>query len=141
MQPPRFYALAADIVLVTHVLFVMFVVAGLLLIFAGKFLSWQWVRNPWFRVIHLVGISIVVLQSWFGIVCPLTILEMNLRAKAGEIAYEGSFIAHWLNELRYYNAPPWVFIVIYTVFGTLVLSSWFAVRPRSFSARFQPSVS
>jgi hypothetical protein len=138
MESPALYALAADALLVAHALFVVFVVLGLILIFAGKFLSWQWVRNPWFRVTHLLGISVVVLQSWFGVICPLTVWEMELRAKAGMTAYEGSFITHWINVLLYYQAPPWVFVVCYTVFGGLVLCSWFLVRPRAFSAGFRP---
>ncbi len=135
------YYVVADAILITHVLFVVFVVLGLILIFVGKFLSWHWVRNPWFRVTHLLGIGVVVLQSWFGVICPLTIWEMDLRSKAGETVYEGYFITHWLNELLYYQAPSWVFVVCYTVFGGLALSSWFLVRPRVFSAGFQSGAS
>ena len=124
-----------------HVLFVVFVVLGLVLIFMGKFLFWQWVKNPWFRIAHLLGVGVVVVQSWFGVICPLTIWEMNLRLNAGETAYEGSFITHWLSEILYYQAPPWVFVVAYTVFGGLVLSSWFLVRPHAFSVRDESSAS
>lgn len=137
MESQALHSLVADVILVTHVLFVAFVVLGLILIFVGKFLSWQWVRNPWFRVTHLLGMGVVVLQAWFGVICPLTIWEMDLRSKAGETIYEGSFITHWLNELLYYQAPSWVFVVCYTVFGGLVLASWFLVRPRAFSVGFQ----
>jgi hypothetical protein len=137
MESPALYSLVADVILVTHVLFVAFVVLGLILIFVGRFLSWLWVRNPWFRVTHLLGISVVVLQAWFGVICPLTIWEMDLRSKSGETIYEGSFIAQWLNELLYYQAPSWVFVVCYTVFGGLVLASWFLVRPRAFSVELQ----
>ena len=137
MKSQALYSLLADAILVTHVLFVVFVVLGLILIFLGKFLSWQWVRNPWFRVAHLLGVSVVVLQSWFGVICPLTIWEMHLRSKAGETIYEGSFLTHWLGELLYLQAPWWVFVACYTVFGGLVLSSWFLVRPRAFSAGSQ----
>jgi hypothetical protein len=137
MESRTLYSLAADALLVTHVLFAAFVVLGLMLIFAGRLLSWQWVRNPWFRLTHLLGIGVVVLQAWLGVICPLTIWEMGLRAKAGETIYEGSFIRHWLSELLYYQAPSWVFVVCYSVFGGLVLASWFLVRPRAFSAGFQ----
>jgi hypothetical protein len=137
MESQALYSLVADAILVTHVLFVAFVVLGLILIFVGKFLSWRWVRNPWFRIAHLLGIGVVVLQAWFGVICPLTIWEMDLRSKTGETIYEGSFITHWLNELLYYQAPSWVFVVSYTVFGGLVLASWFLVRPRAFSKRCQ----
>jgi Protein of Unknown function (DUF2784) len=126
------YAVAADALLVIHGLFVLFLVLGLLLIYLGKLLSWQWVRNPWFRVTHLLGISVVAIQSWFGMICPLTIWEMSLRSKAGEAVYSGAFVANWVAELLYFQAPPWVFVVCYTFFGALVLSSWFVVRPRPF---------
>lgn len=133
MESRALYSLFADAMLVTHVLFVAFVVLGLILIFVGKFLSWQWVRNPWFRVAHLLGIGVVVLQAWFGVICPLTTWEMDLRSKAGETIYEGSFLTYWLHELLYYQAPSWVFLLCYTVFAGLALASWFLVRPRAFS--------
>jgi hypothetical protein len=141
MESQALYSLLADAMLVTHVLFVVFVVLGLILVFVGGYLLWQWVRNPWFRVTHLLGIGVVVVQSWFGVICPLTIWEMELRSKAGETIYEGSFLTHWLGELLYLEAPWWVFVACYTVFGGLVLSSWFLVRPRVFSAGFQNNAS
>lgn len=124
--------MAADAILLLHVIFVLFVITGLLLIFVGKFRCWRWVRNPWFRVMHLAAITIVVLQSWLGILCPLTTLEMALRERAGEAVYSGAFIAHWLEELLYYRLPPWVFVVCYTIFGVIVAVSWFWIRPRKF---------
>lgn len=137
MESEALYSLAADALLVTHVLFVVFVVLGIILIFVGKYQSWQWIRNPWFRIAHLLGIGVVVLQSWFGVICPLTVWEMDLRSRVDEAGYEGSFITHWLNELLYYQAPGWFFVVCYTALGGLVLSSWFLVRPRAFSGGSQ----
>ncbi len=127
------YRLAADALLVTHVLFVLFVVVGLVLVLVGKPLGWSWVRNPYFRIAHLAAIGIVVLQSWIGMICPLTTWEMMLREKAGDAVYTGSFIAHWLEELLYYQAPMWVFALCYTVFAALVVLSWYWVRPRTLS--------
>jgi len=126
------YRTFADLLLITHVGFVAFVIVGLLLILCGGACGWRWIRNPWFRVAHLAGIAFVVVQAWFGVVCPLTIWEMHLREKAGDQTYEGTFIAHWLQKLLYYEAPPWVFIVCYTLFGLAVVVSWFKFRPRSF---------
>jgi hypothetical protein len=124
------YLIAADAILLIHVLFVVFVVLGLFLIFAGKFLAWRWVHNFSFRLTHLVAIGVVVLQSWLGTICPLTIWEMNLREKAGDSVYEGSFIAYWLQTLLYYRAAEWVFTLLYTLFAVLVIASWYWVRPR-----------
>ena len=55
--------------------------------------------------------------------------NLGAAAKAGEAGYEGSFIQHWLQSILYYSAPDWVFSLAYTVFGALVLASWFVVRP------------
>ena len=135
MESGFLYLLAADVLLFGHVLFVAFVVVGLVLILIGKLLGWAWVRNPWFRFSHLAAIGIVVLQSWVGLICPLTTWEMALRARADDVVYSGSFISHWLDSLLYFQAPAWVFTVCYTLFGALVVASWFWVRPRRFARR------
>lgn len=125
----------ADCVLIVHVSFVVFVILGLLLILVGGARGWHWVRNPWFRAAHLAGIALVVVQAWLGIVCPLTTLEMWLRERGGDETYAGTFIAHWLQKLLYYQAPPWVFAVVYTLFGLAVVASWVKVRPRALRKR------
>ena len=135
MDSDFFLLLAADALLIVHVAFVAFVVIGLVLILLGRLLEWCWVRNPWFRVVHLLAISIVVLQSWFGILCPLTTWEMALRERAGDASYSGAFIAHWLEEILYYQFSPWVFGVCYTIFGLVVIASWYWVRPHRFTKK------
>jgi len=132
MNSNSLFSFAADVTLFSHILVVYFVVFGLFLIFAGKIRNWAWVKNPWFRLLHLLTIAVVVLQSWLGIVCPLTTLEMWFREQAGQATYSGSFITHWMQQLLYFQAPAWVFAVCYTVFGLLVLVSWFWVRPVPF---------
>ncbi|MEM7363615.1 MAG: DUF2784 domain-containing protein [Pseudomonadota bacterium] len=122
----------ADLVLYVHFAFVLFVILGLLLVVAGGMSGWRWVRNPWFRYAHLAGIGVVVAQAWVGIICPLTTLEQYLRRQAGGATYEGSYIAHWVSELLFLDFPTWVFTVIYTVFGLLVVASWLWIRPRGF---------
>ena len=124
-----YYRIAADLVLAVHASFVLFVILGLVLILVGGFRGWPWVRSPWFRLGHLLAIGVVVAQAWLGAICPLTTLEMTLRSRAGDAVYSGSFIAHWLATLIYYEAPMWVFAVCYTVFGLAVVASWFIVRP------------
>lgn len=137
MESDFLYLVAADLLLFGHVLFVAFVVVGLALILIGKLLSWAWVRNPWFRFSHLAAIGIVVLQSWVGLICPLTTWEMALRERADDVVYSGSFISHWLESILYFQAPAWIFTACYTVFGAIVAASWFWVRPRHFG---RPSV-
>ena len=120
----------ADAVLLVHFLFVVFIVGGMPLILVGGMRQWPWVRNWWFRAVHLGCISIVVAQSWFGLICPLTSLEMRLRFQAGNDQYIGSFIQYWLQRILFYEAPAWIFILVYTVFGCLILFSWIRFPPR-----------
>ncbi|MDF2176956.1 DUF2784 domain-containing protein [Aliiglaciecola sp. CAU 1673] len=124
------YLIAADLLLMLHVLVVLFVVLGQLLIMFGAWRGWQWVRHGGFRFFHLLAILVVALQAWLGRLCPLTVWEMALREKAGEVSYGGSFIAYWLGQLIYYQAPSWVFTLIYSLFALLVLLSWFYVKPK-----------
>jgi polyferredoxin len=123
------YLLVADVILIFHMLLVIFIGLGTLAIYIGYCLSWAWIRNFWFRIIHISCIAIVVVQSWIGALCPLTIWETRLREQAGDQTYSGAFIQHWLHSFLYYEAPAWVFTVCYTLIGGLVLASWLIVRP------------
>lgn len=122
--------LMADLLLSLHVLFIAFVVFGLVLVIFGGLRDWGWVRNPYFRLCHLGAIGFVVIQSWLNLPCPLTVWENQYRAEAGAIEYSGSFIAHWLSALIYYEAPPWVFMLTYSLFGLMTLLTIFWIRPR-----------
>ena len=124
------WQLLADAVLVLHVGVVLFVVVGLLLVLIGNARGWRWVNRWWFRIAHLAAIAVVVLQSWFGLVCPLTTLEMWLRVQAGASVYADGFIQHWLSRALYWNVPAWVFGLAYTVFGLVVVLSWVRYPPR-----------
>ena len=124
MSSPVPYPLLADLVLSLHVAIVAFVVGGLMLIVAGNLRGWPWVNAPWFRLLHAAAIAVVVAQAWLGVICPLTTLEMRLRAQAGLATYSDSFIGHWLQRLLYFEAPGWVFTLVYTLFALLVAAVW-----------------
>lgn len=119
----------ADAILVLHAAVVAFVVLGQLVIIVGWLRNWQWVRWFWLRLVHLSTIAFVVVQTWLGQLCPLTFWEQQLRAVAGEVAYEKSFIEFWLSKVLFYDLPWWVFIAAYTVFGLLVLVTWWRLPP------------
>ncbi len=117
------YKNLADAVLLLHTLFVIFVIAALILTVIGGLRHWRWVRNIWFRTVHLVCIAVVVAQSWIGVLCPLTTLEVWLRRQAGEAAYDKSFIQYWLERLLYYDAPEWGYLSQSTRYLVYLLSS------------------
>jgi len=119
----------ADAVLLAHTAIVAFVVLGLPIIVVGNVRGWPWVNRWWFRLTHAAAIAIVVAESWFGMICPLTTLEAWLRRRAHEAVHEGSFVEYWLQRLIFYDAPAWVFVVAYTVFGLLVAAVWWYFPP------------
>lgn len=118
--------LLADAILLLHFGFVLFVTAGLPLIWAGAALGWRWVRNFWFRAAHLAAILFVAGEALLGLVCPLTEWEDRLR---GGSAQEGGFVASWVRRLLYWDFPPRVFTVLYVAFALAVLATFLLVRP------------
>lgn len=130
MDPLQLWQMLADAVLTLHFAVVAFVLGGALVVAPGSWLGWSWVRAPLFRWAHLGAIGTVVLQAWLGAACPLTQLENHLRRKALLAGYERSFIEDWLQRLLYYDAPPWLFGLAYTLFGLAVLWLWWRFPPR-----------
>jgi hypothetical protein len=85
------YCALADLVLVVHLAFVLFVVLGGLL-------ALRWPRVAWVHVpVALYGAVI----EFAGFVCPLTPLENSLRRRAGDGGYEGGFIEHYVTATLY----------------------------------------
>ena len=123
------YQLLADAILILHFGVVLFVVGGLLAVVAGNGLGWGWVNGWWFRLAHLAAIGVVVAQALLGRFCPLTSLESWLRVQAGQPSYTKSFIEHWLQRIIFYDAPFWVFTLVYTLFAVLVVAAWWQFPP------------
>lgn len=133
MGNPLPYQLLADAVLLLHFGVVLFVVGGLAAVVLGNLRAWGWVNGLWFRLAHLAAIGVVVVQSLLGKLCPLTVLESWLRERAGEPAYAASFVEHWVQRVLFYQAPFWVFTLVYTIFGLLVVAAWWRYPPRKVS--------
>jgi hypothetical protein len=85
------YQLLADLVVVLHFLFILFVAFGGLLA-----LRWRWM--PW---LHLPAAAWGGFIELTGRICPLTPLENQLRRAAGSSGYEGDFIEHYLLPVIY----------------------------------------
>ena len=85
------YGALADLVLVVHLAFVLFVVLGGLLVL-------RWPRLAW---LHVPAAIWGVLIEYTGWICPLTPLENSLRMRGGEAGYSGGFIEHYIQPLLY----------------------------------------
>ena len=126
------YALLADLVTTIHFAYVAFVVVAQLLILAGIVLRWKWIRNPWFRCIHLAMILIVAFEAMGGIECPLTVWDQQLRELAGQETQEGTFIGKLLLNILYFDAAQYrgLLTSIYYGFAALVLVTFLIAPPR-----------
>jgi hypothetical protein len=123
-------SLVADLLVAIHFGWVIFIVFGLLVIIVGGILRWRFIRNFWFRTIHLAMILIVVFEEIFRIPCPLTIWEYELRTTSGQLyVTDMPFIPRLIHKLIFFDFPPIVFTVAYFLFGLAVLLSWPLVPP------------
>ena len=116
--------LAAAIVVV-HLVIMLFITAGLPLIYVGAARRWAWVRDWRWRALHLAAIGFVAAESLAGIVCPLTLWEDALRGRQSQ----AGFIQRWVDRILFYDFPTWIFTIAYTVFAALVVVTWFVVPP------------
>ena len=109
-----FYTLTADAIVLLHLAFVIFVVAGGLLVF-------RWRRVA---LLHLPAVAWAVLLEFRGWLCPLTPLELKLRASGGQAGYGGGFIEHYILPVLY---PVELDKVMQIEIGSLVIAVNIAV--------------
>ena len=102
------YRALADLVLVVHLAFVLFVVLGGLLVLKSPRAAW----------LHVPAAIWGVLIEYTGWICPLTPLENSFRARGGEAGYSGGFIEHYIQPLLY---PAGLTRSTQVVLGSLVL--------------------
>ena len=130
MSSTDFYSLLSHLVLLIHFVFVAFVVVGLLLTWLGYFLRWKFVRNFYFRSAHLLAMAVVLLEALFGVVCPLTTWEIQLRKLSGQVVYEDkTFMQYWLHKIMFFQLEQATFTIIYSCFFTALILSFVFVFP------------
>lgn len=124
MGEAMLYALLADLTVVSHGLFVVFVVAGGLL-------AVRWPRVVW---IHL---PLAAWGAWVELgnrVCPLTPLENEFRRRAGEAGYQGGFLEHYLLGILYpegLTRQVQVVLGVGVVLLNVCIYAWVARRRRT----------
>jgi Protein of Unknown function (DUF2784) len=123
-------ALLADAVLLLHALLVLFVIGLPTAVPLGNTRGWTWVNRRGLRLLHAGVIGTVVAEAWLGVECPLTTLEAWLRLQAGQPLHGQGFVAHWVGRALFYDAPAWVFTLVYIGFGVWVVWTWWRWPPR-----------
>ncbi|MBN1279669.1 MAG: DUF2784 domain-containing protein [Chlorobium sp.] len=121
--------------MVVHFGIVLFVILGFPAILSGNRFGWTWVNSLWWRPGHLAVFGIVVLQAWLGQYCALTDPESASCRESVRREYQTSFIERRVQRVLYYDALQWIFTLVYTVFGMLVVWSWLRFFPTSCHGR------
>ena len=117
------YRLAAELTLIVHLAFVLFVVLGGLLVL-------RWAGLMWF---HVAAVLWGVLVEFVGLVCPLTPLELTLRQLGGEAGYEGDFISHYITALLYPSGltrEQQIWLGVAALQANVLIYSYFFLRQR-----------
>jgi hypothetical protein len=118
----------ADLVLLVHAAFVLFVVLG-------GFAVLRWPRLAW---IHLPAAAWGAVIEFAGWICPLTPLENRLRGLAGDAGYPGGFVEHYLLAWLYPAALDrsiQVGLGLAVIAVNLVAYGWVAARRRTQTTR------
>lgn len=102
------YSIIADIVVIIHFLFILFVVMGGVLVL-------RWPKLAWVHLPAVVWGALVELRGW---ICPLTPLENYFRDLAGKNVYSGDFIEKYLLPIIY---PATITPFIQQILGTAVI--------------------
>lgn len=127
------YISLANVILVFHVAYVSFVLIGLILVWLGWACGWQWIRNVWFRLAHLIAILVVAAETVVGMTCPLSTWEWTLREWGGQTEnLEGDFIGNLFSSILYYDLPQghWIFQSMYYGFAAVILLTYILIPPR-----------
>jgi len=122
------YRLSADLILIVHLAFVLFVLFG-------GFLVLRWAKLMW---LHLAAVFWGALIEFIGIICPLTPLEVMLRQRGGEPGYEGDFIGHYITALLYpleLTRELQVWLGFAALLPNVLIYGYLLVRKRRSSAR------
>lgn len=102
------YRLAADLLVLVHFAFIVFVFVGALAV-----LRWRWLA-----LVHLPVVAWGALVEFMGCICPLTPLEVKMRVAAGGAGYSGGFVEHYILPVIY---PDGLTPDVQALLGVLVL--------------------
>ena len=118
------YRFLADSVLIVHLLFIGFVIFG-------GFIA---LRSPWLALFHIPAACWGTFIELTGRICPLTVMEVELRRIAGDAGYSDSFIEHYLLSIIYpagltrniqFVLAGFVILINVAIYGRFLYRMWF----------------
>ena len=117
--------LFSEIVLLFHFCIFLFMVLSFFLIPLGYNQKWEWVKNRYYRLIHLILMGIIFIETILGFMCPLTILENFLR---NDIKINNK-ITQIIHQIMYWDLPTYQFIILYLLSLLYLIFLWFFFKP------------
>ena len=117
--------LFSEIVLLFHFCIFLFMVLSFFLIPLGYYQKWEWVKNKYYRLIHLILMGIIFIETILGFMCPLTILENFLR---NDIEINNK-ITQIIHQIMYLDLPTYQFIILYLLSLLYLIFLWFFFKP------------
>ena len=118
------YRFAADLVLIFHFCFVVFIIFGGLLV----------LRHGWIIWLHLPAVAWGVLIEYFRWICPLTTLENFFRALGGEAGYgESGFIRYFISAVLYPSITPLIQYLLIFILVVVNIAVYACVFRRKFN--------
>ena len=118
-------SLFSEIVLLFHFCIFLFIILSFFFIPLGYYQKWKWVKNKYYRLIHLILMGIIFIETILGFMCPLPILENFLRNNI-EINNKITQIIH---QIMYWDLPTYQFIILYLLSLLYLIFLWIFFKP------------
>ena len=115
-----FSRLAADLLLIIHLIFIIFVITG-------GFLVLKWPRMLYLHIPAAIWGALIEFQGW---ICPLTPLEQHLRRAGGQSVYRGGFVEHYAEPIVYpagLTREMQIFFGIVVIAINLMIYGWLLI--------------
>ena len=117
--------LFSEIVLLFHFCIFLFIILSFFLIPLGYQQKWEWVKNKYYRLIHIILMGVIFVETALGFMCPLTVLEHFLRNDT-KINNKFTEIIH---EIMYWDLSSYQFIILYLFSFLYLVILWFFFKP------------
>ena len=117
----------ANIVTIVHIAYFVFVVGGFITIVARQS---RWAFNPWFRIVHLLSVFVVLAEDAMGFNCPLNVAESSLRSPETGGAEAASGLGYLLDLLLHHTISEQMLDGMYWTLGGGSVLLLFLVPPR-----------